>query len=144
MYRKDSPFQNFSNVSMISTVLSSLPSSFVACEQLQELINSADHVLPHCSRMQVEDLKAKQQAIVTNWRALKSKVEQRRRLLEQAYKLYEFQAHVSTSALCPSLLRERLPAVGVNQRCTSNLEKAASALCVINQAFCACRYLKRY
>ncbi|NXY31360.1 SPTN5 protein, partial [Pomatorhinus ruficollis] len=63
-------------------------------QQLQELIHSADHVLPHCSRKQVEDLKAKQQAIVTNWRALKSKVEQRRRLLEQAYKLYEFQAHV--------------------------------------------------
>ncbi|NWY43671.1 SPTN5 protein, partial [Sylvia atricapilla] len=63
-------------------------------QQLQELIRSADHVLPHCSKKQVEDLKAKQQAIVTNWKALKSKVEQRRRLLEQAYKLYEFQAHV--------------------------------------------------
>ncbi|RLW10138.1 hypothetical protein DV515_00002285, partial [Chloebia gouldiae] len=63
-------------------------------QQLQELIHSADHVLPHCSKKQVEDLKAKQQAIVTSWRALKSKVEQRRRLLEQAYKLYEFQAHV--------------------------------------------------
>ncbi|NXQ26015.1 SPTN5 protein, partial [Alaudala cheleensis] len=63
-------------------------------QQLQELIHSADHVLPHCSKKQVEDLKAKQQAIVSSWRALKSKVEQRRRLLEQAYKLYEFQAHV--------------------------------------------------
>ncbi|NXE64048.1 SPTN5 protein, partial [Calcarius ornatus] len=63
-------------------------------QQLQELIHSADQVLPHCSKKQVEDLKAKQQAIVTNWKALKSKVEQRRRLLEQAYKLYEFQAHV--------------------------------------------------
>uniref|UniRef100_A0A8C3QRB7 Calponin-homology (CH) domain-containing protein n=1 Tax=Cyanoderma ruficeps TaxID=181631 RepID=A0A8C3QRB7_9PASS len=63
-------------------------------QQLQELIHSADHVLPHCSRKQVEDLKLKQQAIVTNWKILKSKVEQRRRLLEQAYKLYEFQAHV--------------------------------------------------
>ncbi|NXD33924.1 SPTN5 protein, partial [Copsychus sechellarum] len=63
-------------------------------QQLQELIHSADDVLPHCSKKQVEELKAKQQAIVTNWKALKSKVEQRRRLLEQAYKLYEFQAHV--------------------------------------------------
>ncbi|KAI1237885.1 hypothetical protein IHE44_0013976 [Lamprotornis superbus] len=63
-------------------------------QQLQELIHSADPVLPHCSQKQVEDLKAKQQAIVTNWKALRSKVEQRRRLLEQAYKLYEFQAHV--------------------------------------------------
>ncbi|NWZ66645.1 SPTN5 protein, partial [Acrocephalus arundinaceus] len=63
-------------------------------QQLQELIHSGDHVLPHCSKKQVEDLKAKQQAIVTNWKALKSKVEQRRRLLEQAHKLYEFQAHV--------------------------------------------------
>uniref|UniRef100_A0A8C9MEA9 Calponin-homology (CH) domain-containing protein n=1 Tax=Serinus canaria TaxID=9135 RepID=A0A8C9MEA9_SERCA len=75
-------------------------------QQLQELIHSAEQVLPHCSKKQVEDLKAKQQAIVTNWKALKSKVEQRRRLLEQAYKLYEFQAHVSTSAICPSRLRE--------------------------------------
>nr|XP_031360795.1 spectrin beta chain, non-erythrocytic 5 [Lonchura striata domestica] len=63
-------------------------------QQLQELTRSADRVLPHCSQTQVEDLKAKQQAIVTSWRALKAKVEQRRRLLEQAYKLYEFQAHV--------------------------------------------------
>lgn len=124
-------------------MLSFLPSSFIPCEQLQELIHSADHVLPHCSKKQVEDLKGKQQAIVTNWKALKSKVEQRRRLLEQTYRLYEFQAHVSTSTLCPSLLRERLPAVGVNQKCTSKLKKAASALCVINQAFSARRYLKR-
>uniref|UniRef100_A0A8C3ND41 Uncharacterized protein n=1 Tax=Geospiza parvula TaxID=87175 RepID=A0A8C3ND41_GEOPR len=63
-------------------------------QQLQELIHSADQVLLHCSKKQVEDLKAKQQAIVANWKALKSKVVQRRRLLEQAYKLYEFQAHV--------------------------------------------------
>ncbi|XP_053802113.1 spectrin beta chain, non-erythrocytic 5 [Vidua chalybeata] len=63
-------------------------------QQLQELIHSAHHALPHCSKKQVEDLKAKQQAIVTSWKALKSKVEQRRRLLEQAYRLYEFQAHV--------------------------------------------------
>ncbi|XP_058663841.1 spectrin beta chain, non-erythrocytic 5 [Ammospiza caudacuta] len=63
-------------------------------QQLQELIHAADQVLPHCSRKQVEDLKAKQQAVVANWKALKSKVEQRRRLLEQAHKLYEFQAHV--------------------------------------------------
>ncbi|NWV85162.1 SPTN5 protein, partial [Dasyornis broadbenti] len=63
-------------------------------QQLQELIHSADQVLPHCSKKQVEDLKTKQQAIVTNWKALKSKVELRRRLLEQAYKLYEFQTQV--------------------------------------------------
>ncbi|NWW71973.1 SPTN5 protein, partial [Climacteris rufus] len=63
-------------------------------QQLQELIHSGDLVLPHCSKKQVEDLKAKQQAIVTDWKALKSKVEERRKLLEQAYRLYEFQAHV--------------------------------------------------
>ncbi|XP_009944908.1 PREDICTED: spectrin beta chain, non-erythrocytic 5, partial [Leptosomus discolor] len=63
-------------------------------QQLQELIHSADHVLTHCSKKQVEDLKAKQQAIVTNWKALKSKVELHKKLLEQAYKLYQFQAHV--------------------------------------------------
>ncbi|NXK06704.1 SPTN5 protein, partial [Herpetotheres cachinnans] len=63
-------------------------------QQLQELIHSADHILTHCSKKQVEDLKAKQQAIVTNWKALKSKVELRKQLLEQAYKLYQFQAHV--------------------------------------------------
>ncbi|KFQ58276.1 Spectrin beta chain, non-erythrocytic 5, partial [Pelecanus crispus] len=63
-------------------------------QQLQELIHSAGHVLTHCSKKQVEDLKAKQQAIATNWKALKSKVELRKKLLEQAYKLYQFQAHV--------------------------------------------------
>ncbi|NXU59728.1 SPTN5 protein, partial [Turnix velox] len=63
-------------------------------QQLQELIHSADHVLTHCSKKQMEDLKAKQQAIWTNWRALKSKVELRKKFLEQAYKLYQFQAHV--------------------------------------------------
>ncbi|XP_010222613.1 PREDICTED: spectrin beta chain, non-erythrocytic 5-like, partial [Tinamus guttatus] len=63
-------------------------------QQLQELIRSADHVLAHCSKKQVADLKAKQQAIVTNWKALKSKVELRKELLEQAHKLYQFQAHV--------------------------------------------------
>lgn len=108
MYRIDSSYENFSNISMM---LSFLPSSFMPCVQLQELIHSADNVLPHCSKKQVEDLKAKQQAIVTNWKALKNKVEQRRRLLERAYKLHEFQAHVSTSALCPSLPGGRLPAV---------------------------------
>ncbi|XP_069714086.1 spectrin beta chain, non-erythrocytic 5 [Phaenicophaeus curvirostris] len=63
-------------------------------QQLQELIHSADRVLTYGSKKQVEELKAKQQAIVTNWKALKSKVELRKKLLEQAYKLYEFQAHV--------------------------------------------------
>lgn len=141
MYKIDNPYENFPNISMM---LSFLPSSFVPCVQLQELIHSADHVLPHCSKKQVEDLKAKQQAIVTNWKALKSKVEQRRRLLERAYKLYEFQAHVSTLSLCPSLPGGRLPAVGGSQRCTSKLEKAASALCVINQGFSAIIYLEQF
>ncbi|XP_027737533.1 spectrin beta chain, non-erythrocytic 5 [Empidonax traillii] len=63
-------------------------------QQLQELIHSTDHVLPHCSKQQVVDLKAKQQAIVTNWKTLKAKVELRKKLLEQIYKLHEFQAHV--------------------------------------------------
>ncbi|XP_054017486.1 spectrin beta chain, non-erythrocytic 5 [Dryobates pubescens] len=63
-------------------------------QQLQELIHSADRVLTHCSKKQVEDLRGKQQAIVTNWKALKSKVEQRKKLLEHAYKLYQFQTHV--------------------------------------------------
>ncbi|NWJ06160.1 SPTN5 protein, partial [Crypturellus undulatus] len=63
-------------------------------QQLQELIHSADHVLAHCSKKQMADLKAKQQAIVTSWKALKSKVELRKELLEQAHKLYQFQAHV--------------------------------------------------
>uniref|UniRef100_A0A8D0F0G0 Calponin-homology (CH) domain-containing protein n=1 Tax=Strix occidentalis caurina TaxID=311401 RepID=A0A8D0F0G0_STROC len=63
-------------------------------QQLQELIHSGDRVLTRCSKKQVEKLKAKQQAIVTNWKALKSKVELRKKLLEQAYKLYQFQAHV--------------------------------------------------
>ncbi|XP_074765676.1 spectrin beta chain, non-erythrocytic 5 isoform X1 [Athene noctua] len=63
-------------------------------QQLQELIHSANRVLTRCSKKQVEKLKAKQQAIVTNWKALKSKVELRKKLLEQAYKLYQFQAHV--------------------------------------------------
>uniref|UniRef100_A0A8B9BFF0 Calponin-homology (CH) domain-containing protein n=1 Tax=Anser brachyrhynchus TaxID=132585 RepID=A0A8B9BFF0_9AVES len=63
-------------------------------QQLQELIHSADHVLTRCSKKQVADLKAKQQAIVTNWKALKSKVELRKKLLEKAHKLYQFQALV--------------------------------------------------
>ncbi|NWX12365.1 SPTN5 protein, partial [Aegotheles bennettii] len=63
-------------------------------QQLQELIHSANHVLTHCSKKQVEDLKAKQQAIVTSWKVLKSKVELRKKLLEQAYKIYQFQTHV--------------------------------------------------
>ncbi|XP_008936894.1 PREDICTED: spectrin beta chain, non-erythrocytic 5-like, partial [Merops nubicus] len=63
-------------------------------QQLQELIHSADRVLPHCSKKQVEELRAKQQALVTSWKALKSKVELRKKLLEQGYKLYQFQAHV--------------------------------------------------
>lgn len=105
-------------------MLSFLPSSSIPCVQLQELIHSADHVLPHCSKKQVEDLKAKQQAIVTNWKALKAKVEQRRRLLEQAYKLYEFQAHVSASALRGAL-------------------ESCKMLQVFPSAFSARRYLER-
>ncbi|XP_065610862.1 spectrin beta chain, non-erythrocytic 5 isoform X1 [Cyrtonyx montezumae] len=63
-------------------------------QQLQDLIHSADHVLTCCSKEQVSDLRAKQQAIVTNWKALKSKVQLRKKLLEQAYMLYQFQAQV--------------------------------------------------
>ncbi|XP_071600765.1 spectrin beta chain, non-erythrocytic 5 [Heliangelus exortis] len=63
-------------------------------QQLEDLIQSANHMLSHCSQQQLEALKAKQEAIVTSWKALKSKVEFRKKLLEQAYKLYQFQAHV--------------------------------------------------
>lgn len=70
---------------------------FFPCIQLQDLIHSADHVLTRCSNEQASGLKAKQQAIVTNWKALKSKVQLRKELLEQAHKLYQFQAQVSTS-----------------------------------------------
>lgn len=58
-------------------------------------------MLTRCSKKQVADLKAKQQAIVTNWKALKSKVELRKKLLEKAHKLYQFQALVSTCIFCP-------------------------------------------
>ncbi|NXO67199.1 SPTN5 protein, partial [Phainopepla nitens] len=91
-------------------------------QQLQELIQSADHVLPHCSRKQVEDLKAKQQAIVTNWKALKSKVEQRRRLLEKAYKLYEFQANVWDYFLwAAEIIREMKAKESIRDISTSSL-----------------------
>ncbi|XP_032649741.2 spectrin beta chain, non-erythrocytic 5 [Chelonoidis abingdonii] len=63
-------------------------------QQLQKLIDAADGVLARCSERQVADLQAKQQAIVENWESLKSKVEQRREHLEQACKLYQFQAAV--------------------------------------------------
>uniref|UniRef100_A0A8C3LH89 Spectrin beta, non-erythrocytic 5 n=1 Tax=Chrysolophus pictus TaxID=9089 RepID=A0A8C3LH89_CHRPC len=63
-------------------------------QQLQDLIRSADHVLTRCTNEQASDLKAKQQAIATNWKALKSKVQLRKELLEQAHKLYQFQAQV--------------------------------------------------
>ncbi|NXN96468.1 SPTN5 protein, partial [Rhinopomastus cyanomelas] len=63
-------------------------------QQLQDLIHSVDRVLTHCSKKQVEDLKAKQQAIASNWKVLKSKVELRKKLLERSRRLYEFQAHV--------------------------------------------------
>ncbi|XP_050810874.1 spectrin beta chain, non-erythrocytic 5 isoform X2 [Gopherus flavomarginatus] len=63
-------------------------------QQLQELIDAADGVLARCSERQVADLQAKQQAVVENWESLKSKVEQRREHLEQACKLYQFQADV--------------------------------------------------
>lgn len=68
--------------------------------QLQELIDAADSVLARCSERQVADLQAKQQAVVENWESLKSKVEQRREHLEQACRLYQFQADVSTPAFC--------------------------------------------
>ena len=101
--------------SLCYTLLSSL------CK-LQELIHSADHVLTHCSKKQVEDLKAKQQAIMTSWKALKSKVELRKKLLEQAYKLYQFQARVSIFTFHPLGHRGKLPSVCVNHRCTSKLQ----------------------
>uniref|UniRef100_A0A8C8T063 Calponin-homology (CH) domain-containing protein n=1 Tax=Pelusios castaneus TaxID=367368 RepID=A0A8C8T063_9SAUR len=63
-------------------------------QQLQELIDAADGVLARCSERQVVGLQAKQQAVVENWESLKSKVEQRRERLEQACKLYQFQADV--------------------------------------------------
>ncbi|TFK15040.1 acyl-coenzyme A thioesterase 1 [Platysternon megacephalum] len=63
-------------------------------QQLQELLDAADGVLARCSERQVADLQAKQQAVVENWESLKSKVEQRRERLEQACKLYQFQADV--------------------------------------------------
>ncbi|XP_052552192.1 spectrin beta chain, non-erythrocytic 5 [Tympanuchus pallidicinctus] len=63
-------------------------------QQLQDLIRSADHVLTRCTNEQAADLKAKQQAIATNWKALKSKVQLRKELLEKAHKLYQFQAQV--------------------------------------------------
>ncbi|CAM5151113.1 unnamed protein product [Natator depressus] len=63
-------------------------------QQLQELIDAADSVLARCSERQVADLQAKQQAVVENWESLKSKVEQRREHLEQACRLYQFQADV--------------------------------------------------
>ncbi|XP_074853761.1 spectrin beta chain, non-erythrocytic 5 [Carettochelys insculpta] len=63
-------------------------------QQLQELIDAADGVLAQCSEAQVADLRAKQQAVMENWGSLKSKVEQRRERLEQACKLYQFQAAV--------------------------------------------------
>uniref|UniRef100_A0A8C3S247 Calponin-homology (CH) domain-containing protein n=1 Tax=Chelydra serpentina TaxID=8475 RepID=A0A8C3S247_CHESE len=63
-------------------------------QQLQELIDAADGVLTRCSERQVADLQVKQQAVVENWESLKSKVEQRREHLEQACKLYQFQADV--------------------------------------------------
>ncbi|XP_065259867.1 spectrin beta chain, non-erythrocytic 5 [Emys orbicularis] len=63
-------------------------------QQLQKLIDAADGVLARCSERQVADLQVKQQAVVENWESLKSKVEQRREHLEQACKLYQFQADV--------------------------------------------------
>ncbi|XP_027530020.1 spectrin beta chain, non-erythrocytic 5 [Neopelma chrysocephalum] len=91
-------------------------------QQLQELIHSADHVLPHCSKKQVEDLKAKQQAILTNWKALKSKVELRKKLLEQIYKLHEFQAHVWDYFLWTAeIIREMRAKEMIRDISTSNL-----------------------
>ncbi|NWS72003.1 SPTN5 protein, partial [Crotophaga sulcirostris] len=91
-------------------------------QQLQELIHSAEHVLAQCSKKQVEDLKAKQQAIVTNWKALKSKVELRKKLLEQAYKLYEFQAHVwDYFSWTAEIIREMRAKETIRDISTSNL-----------------------
>ncbi|XP_019374606.1 PREDICTED: spectrin beta chain, non-erythrocytic 5 [Gavialis gangeticus] len=62
-------------------------------QQLQELIEAADDVLAHYSESQVANLRAKQQAVVNNWESLKSKMKQRKEHLEQASKLYQFQAN---------------------------------------------------
>lgn len=116
---------------------------FPPCLQLQDLIRSADHVLTRCSNEQAADLKAKQQAIATNWKALKSKVQLRKELLEKAHKLYQFQAQVSTSSFCPPVHRGMF----VSHRYTSELQRlmwiAAGAICVINWLN-ACSYLERY
>ncbi|KAL8169454.1 UNVERIFIED_CONTAM: hypothetical protein K2H54_049400 [Gekko kuhli] len=64
------------------------------CILLQELIDTADGVLSHCSERQAEAIQAKQQAVVENWECLRCKLEQRRHQLEQCCKLFHFQSEV--------------------------------------------------
>ncbi|XP_078262240.1 spectrin beta chain, non-erythrocytic 5 [Rhinoraja longicauda] len=63
-------------------------------QQLQELVDVADGVLHRCTMQQSAALQAKQQAVVENWESLRSQVEQRRELLEQACKVQQFLALV--------------------------------------------------
>ncbi|KAM4663546.1 spectrin beta chain, non-erythrocytic 5 [Discoglossus pictus] len=63
-------------------------------QQLQEVIDSADEVVPRCTAAQRSSLQRKQQEVVENWDILKTKVETRRTALEQACKLYIFMAAV--------------------------------------------------
>ncbi|XP_055497034.1 spectrin beta chain, non-erythrocytic 5 [Leucoraja erinacea] len=63
-------------------------------QQLQELVDVADGVLHRCTMQQSVALQAQQQAVVENWESLRSKVEQRRELLEQACKIQQFLALV--------------------------------------------------
>ncbi|XP_072283741.1 spectrin beta chain, non-erythrocytic 5 [Pyxicephalus adspersus] len=63
-------------------------------QQLQEVIDGADEVLPRCSRDQSNSLQKKQQEVVEKWELTKNKVEKRRADLEQSCKLYFFLAAV--------------------------------------------------
>ncbi|XP_068110413.1 spectrin beta chain, non-erythrocytic 5 isoform X2 [Hyperolius riggenbachi] len=63
-------------------------------QQLQEIIDAADEVLPRCSADQRKWLQEKQQEVVERWELMKIKVEKRRSDLEQAGKLYLFLAAV--------------------------------------------------
>ncbi|XP_077320667.1 spectrin beta chain, non-erythrocytic 5 isoform X3 [Lithobates pipiens] len=63
-------------------------------QQLQEVIDTADEVLPRCSKDQSKSLQQKQQEVVERWELIKNKVEKRRTDLEQACKLYFFLAAV--------------------------------------------------
>ncbi|KAM5130020.1 spectrin beta chain, non-erythrocytic 5 [Mantella aurantiaca] len=63
-------------------------------QQLQEIIDAADEVLPRCSADQSNSLQKRQQEVLDRWELTKKKVEKRRTDLEQACKLYSFLAAV--------------------------------------------------